>query len=107
MTTEPWSSEHSPASCSDIPGRGLSGSGVLPPEIRPGAQADEQPPPVCVLPSGSGDERGDDVSGVPVQGGPGPLWRMVVRGSAWEAASCPSRSGTPASKLGGGDERVS
>ena len=24
-------------------------------------------------------------------------WRMVVLGSAWEAASCTSRSGTPAS----------
>jgi hypothetical protein len=31
---------------------------------------------------------------------------MVVRGSACEAASCTSRSGTPASKLGGGNEGV-
>jgi hypothetical protein len=31
---------------------------------------------------------------------------MVVRGSACDAASCTSRSGTPASKLGGGDKRV-
>ncbi len=31
---------------------------------------------------------------------------MVVRGSAWLAASWTSRSGTPASKLGGSDERV-
>jgi hypothetical protein len=34
---------------------------------------------------------------VPVEGGPGPVIRMVVLGSAWEAASCTSRSGTPAS----------
>jgi hypothetical protein len=33
-------------------------------------------------------------------------YRIVVRGSAWEAASCTSRSGTPASKLRGGDERM-
>jgi hypothetical protein len=46
---------------------------------------------------GSGDVCRDDVSGVAVQGGPGPLWRMVVRGSACEAASCTSLSGTPAS----------
>jgi hypothetical protein len=30
---------------------------------------------------------------------------MVVRGSAWEAASCTSRSGTPGVQRGG-DERV-
>jgi hypothetical protein len=52
---------------------------------------------VPCLTCGSGDVGGDDVSGVAVQGVPGTLWRMVVRGSACEAASCASLSGTPAS----------
>jgi len=30
------------------------------------------------LPGGSGDERGHDVGGVPVQGGPGALWRRQI-----------------------------
>ena len=52
------------------------------------------------------DVGGDDIGGVPVQGRPSPLWRIVVLGSACEAASCTSRSGTPASKLRRGNERV-
>lgn len=48
---------------------------------------------------GSGYVGGDHIGSVPVQGGSGPTWSylMVVRGSACEAASCTSRSGTPAS----------
>jgi len=53
--------------------------------------------PLRVLPGGSGDVGGDDVGCVPVQGGAGSTWRIVVRGSGWEAASWTSRSGTPAS----------
>jgi hypothetical protein len=49
------------------------------------------------LTCGSGDAGGDDVNGVAVRRGPGPLWRMVVRGSACEVASCTSLTGTPAS----------
>jgi hypothetical protein len=55
---------------------------------------------IC-LAGGSCDVGGDDVGGVPVQGCPGPLSLanlMVVRESAWEAASCTSRKGTPASR---------
>ncbi len=54
--------------------------------------------PACGLPGGPRDIRGDDIGGVPVWAAVGPLWcRIVVRGSACEAASWTSRSGTPAS----------
>ena len=56
------------------------------------------------LTGGTSDVGRDDIGRVPVQAPAGALWRIVVRGSAWEAAACTSRSGTPAS--GGGDECV-
>jgi hypothetical protein len=60
------------------------------------------PPPggvqLTCLPGGTGEVGGDDVSRVPVQAAAGPLWRIVVRGSACEAASWTSRSGTRASR---------
>jgi hypothetical protein len=46
----------------------------------------------------AGDEGGHDVGGVSVEGLTTAVKRMVVRGSAWLAASCTSRSGTPASR---------
>ncbi len=49
------------------------------------------------LPGGASDVGGDDVGCVPVQAGAGPVIRIVVRGSACEAAYWTSRSGTPAS----------
>ena len=51
------------------------------------------------LPGGTGEVGGDDIGRVPVQAAAGPVIRIVVRGSACDAASCTSRSGTPASKL--------
>ena len=57
------------------------------------------------LPGGGRDVGGDDVGRVPVQAAAARSYRIVVRGSACEAASCTSRSGTPASRRGG-DERV-
>jgi hypothetical protein len=53
--------------------------------------------PARGLPGGTRDIRGDDVGGVPVQAAAGRSYRIVVRGSAWEAASWTSRSGTQAS----------
>ena len=47
--------------------------------------------------SGSGDERDDDVCGVTIEVLSSPVEIVVVRGSAWRAASWTSRSGTPAS----------
>jgi len=49
------------------------------------------------LPGGAGEVGGDDVGCVPVQAAGARSYLMVVRGSAWEAASWTSRSGTPAS----------
>jgi hypothetical protein len=50
------------------------------------------------LPGGTREVGGNDVGGVAVQAAAGALWRIVVRWSACEAASCTSRSGTPASR---------
>jgi hypothetical protein len=55
-------------------------------------------PAVFCDPGGSCDVGGIDVGCAPVQRCPGPVVRMVVRGWAWEAASCTSRSGTGASR---------
>ena len=49
------------------------------------------------LPGGARDIRGDDVGSMPVEAAPARSYRVVVRGSACDAASCTSRSGTPAS----------
>jgi hypothetical protein len=50
------------------------------------------------LACGAGEVGGDDVGGVPVEGDAGSVVRMVVRGSACDAASWASRNGTPASR---------
>ena len=68
-----------------------------PAEVAPGGTA-------AGLPGGTREVGGDDVGRVPVQAAAGP-YRIVVRGSECEAASCTSRSGTPA-PLCGGDERM-
>jgi len=47
---------------------------------------------------GAGDERGDDVGGVPIQGLAATVKAHRRGGSAWLAATCTSRNGTPASK---------
>src|SRR5450631_1176917 len=53
------------------------------------------------LPGGADDVGGGNVGSVPVQAPAGPVISLiVVRGSAWEVASCTSSSGTPASKTG-------
>jgi hypothetical protein len=62
-----------------------------------GTQAARRKACTC-LAGGSRDVGGDDVGGVPVQGCPGPVVSHGVRGSAWEAASCTSLRGTPASR---------
>jgi hypothetical protein len=49
------------------------------------------------LPGGTSDIGGDDVGGMPIQTAAGTVVPIVVRGSACEAASCTSRSETPAS----------
>jgi hypothetical protein len=43
---------------------------------------------------------------VAVERDPGPLWRIVVLGLAWDAASCTSRCGTPASSWAAVPEAV-
>jgi len=51
-----------------------------------------------LMPAGGAcDVGGDDISSAPVQAAGARSYRAVVRGSACEAASCTSRSGTPAS----------
>jgi hypothetical protein len=49
------------------------------------------------LPGGCSDVGSGDVGGVPVETGTG-AYLMVVRGSAWDSASCTARSGIPASR---------
>ncbi len=51
-----------------------------------------------VAAAGAGDEGRNDVGGVAVEGLTGPVLSAVVRGSAGDAASCTSRSGTSASR---------
>jgi hypothetical protein len=68
-------------------------------ELPPGGrdrQAEESPSP-RELPGGARDVGGDDIGRVAVQAAAGPVNRIVVRGSACDAASWTSRSGTPAS----------
>jgi hypothetical protein len=57
------------------------------------------------LPGGTSEVSGDDVDGVPVQAAAGTVVPHSGAGSAWEAASCTSRSGTPGVQ-GRRDERV-
>ena len=75
-------------------GSGRYFSSAWPPQAPGGAAS------WCGLPGGARDIRGDDVGGVPGPGCRGPRsYRIVVLGSACEAVSWTSRSGTPAAVM--------